>query len=183
MFARGACALEKRCLHACLAWQDRPTGTGYARGVHASTLRRTGMLRLICLAVLVCASLPLAAQQKTQPTVLFPSGNYAPQPTAPVPFAEKKPLKPSDTATRFDGPSVMERCIAQCNRSAAQCNADRPSESSCRMAVAPRGKSCDATQNPAQRANCMAQVFDCTQQSDVNRCEPHKLACLRSCTN
>lgn len=106
------------------------------------------MLRLICLAVLVCASLPLAAQQKTQPTVLFPSGNYAPQPTAPVPFAEKKPLKPSDTATRFDGPSVMERCIAQCNRSAAQCNADRPSESSCRMAVAPRGKSCDATQNP-----------------------------------
>ncbi|MBB6573454.1 hypothetical protein [Xanthomonas arboricola] len=166
-----------------VGWRDGPTGTGYARGVHAGTLRRTGMLRLVCLAFLVCASLPLAAQQKTQPTVLFPSGNYAPQPTAPVPFAEKKPLKPSDTATRFNGPSAMERCIAQCNRRAAQCAADRPSESSCRMAVAPRGKSCDAIQNPAQRANCMAKVFDCTQQSDVNRCEPRKLACLRSCTN
>lgn len=47
------------------------------------------MLRLICIALLVCLSQGVAAQQKTAPTVLFPSGNYAPKPAAPVPFEEK----------------------------------------------------------------------------------------------
>ncbi|CAD7718788.1 hypothetical protein LMG31884_29270 [Xanthomonas hydrangeae] len=141
------------------------------------------MLRLICIALLACLSQGVAAQHKTAPTVLFPSGNYAPRPAAPVSFEEKKPLRPSEPSTRFSGPAVSDRCAAQCNHSARQCRADRPSESSCSASVAPRGKRCDDVQNPAQRANCLAQVFDCSQQSDDNRCEPRKLACLRACTN
>ncbi|WP_238692120.1 hypothetical protein [Xanthomonas arboricola] len=149
----------------------------------AGTPRRTGMLRLVCIALLLCLSLSSAAQQQKAPTVLFPSRNYAPPPAAPGPFAERKPLRTNDTATRFNGSSAADRCIAQCNSSARQCRADRPSESSCSSRAAPRGKRCDDVQNPAQRASCMAQVFDCTQQSDDNRCEPRKLACLRACTN
>ncbi|WP_244171067.1 hypothetical protein [Xanthomonas populi] len=47
-------------------------------------------IALLCIALLVCLSQGLAAQQHRAPTVLFPSGNYAPTPAAPVPFAEKK---------------------------------------------------------------------------------------------
>ncbi|MCL1499421.1 hypothetical protein A7D16_19785 [Xanthomonas nasturtii] len=141
------------------------------------------MLRFISLIVMACCCVTAAAQNKAAPTVLFPSGNYAPRAPAPVPFAEDKPIRPSEPSTRFSGPAASDRCIAQCNQSARQCRADRPSESSCRMSVAPRGKRCDDLQNPAQQANCMAQVFDCSQQSDDNRCEPRKLACLRACTD
>lgn len=141
------------------------------------------MLRRLCLIMALCASVDAAAQQKAAPTVLFPSGNYLPPPTAPAPFAEPTPLEPSATSTRFSGPTAGERCITQCNDSARQCRANRPSESSCRASIAPWGKRCDDAQNPAQRANCMAQVFDCSQQSDDSRCEPRKLACLRACTD
>ncbi|MEA5125184.1 hypothetical protein [Xanthomonas floridensis] len=141
------------------------------------------MLRRICIVLLSCLGLSALAQQQKAPTVLFPSSNYAPPPAAPVRFQEPRPLKQDDTATRFNGPAVADRCIAQCNDSARQCRRDRPSEASCSSRAAPRGQRCDDVQNPAQRANCMAQVFDCTQQSDDSRCEPRKLACLRACTN
>ncbi|SBV51735.1 glutathione S-transferase [Xanthomonas bromi] len=121
------------------------------------------MLRVVCIALLLCMSPSSAAQQQKAPTVLFPSRNDAPPPAAPVPFAERKPLKTNDTMTGFNGPSAAERCIAQCNDSARQCRADRPSEASCSSRAAPRGKRCNDVQNPAQCANCMAQVFDCTQ--------------------
>ncbi|MFO3703996.1 hypothetical protein ACI6Q5_03200 [Xanthomonas codiaei] len=141
------------------------------------------MLRRICIVLLSCLSLGALAQQQKAPTVLFPSSDYAPPPADPVPFQERKPPKQGDAATRFNGPAVADRCIAQCNDSARQCRRARPSEASCSSRAAPRGQRCDEVQNPAQRANCLAQVFDCTQQSENTRCEPRKLACLRACTN